>query len=86
MTWRANLSRSLRQEPLSLFDGGPCQRLHERDRRLVRACKVAIRDPEVQAIEREFDAISKEIPEPWSDAKARRGVVGAPRSTPRVRD
>ena len=62
------------------------QRLHERDRQLIRACEVANRDPEVQAIEEEFDAISEEIREPWSDAKARRGVVGAPRSNPRVRD
>lgn len=62
------------------------QKLQERDRQLVRACEVANRDPEVQAIEKEFDAISEEIPRPWSDAKARRGMVGAPRSNPRVRD
>jgi ubiquinone biosynthesis protein UbiJ len=62
------------------------QKLQERDRRLIRACEVANRDPEVQAIEREFDALSEEIRQPWNDAKARRGVVGAPRSNPRVRD
>lgn len=54
------------------------QKLQERDRQLIRACEVANRDPEVQAIEKEFDAISEEFREPWSDAKARRGVVGAP--------
>ena len=62
------------------------QKLHERDRRLIRACEVANRDPEVQAIEKEFDAISEEFREPWSDAKARRGVVVAARSNPRLRD
>ena len=62
------------------------QKLQERDRQLVRACEVANRDPEVQAIEKEFDGLSEEIRQPWNDAKARRGVVGAPRSNPRVRD
>jgi len=62
------------------------QKLQERDRQLIRACEVANRDPEVQAIEKEFDAISEECREPWSDAKARRGVVGAPRSNSRLRD
>ena len=58
------------------------QKLEERDRRLIRACEVANRDPEVFAIEKEFDA----IPEPRRDAEARRRVVGAPRSNARVRD
>ena len=62
------------------------QKLHERDQRLIRACEVANRNLEVQAIEKEFDAISEEFSEPWTGAKARRGVVGAPRSNPRVRD
>ena len=62
------------------------QKLHERDQELIRACEVANRDPEVQAIEKEFDAFCDEIRQPWNDAKARRGVVGAPRSNPRVRD
>src|SRR5271157_3989838 len=62
------------------------QKLQERDRRLIRACEIANRDPEVKAIEREFDAIAEDFREPWNDAKARRGVVGAPRSHSRVRD
>ena len=62
------------------------QKLQERERELMRACEVANRDPEVLAIEKEFDAISEEFREPWSDAKARRSVVGSPRSKPRVRD
>ena len=40
------------------------QKLAERDRQLVRACEIANRDPEVRAIEKEFDAISNEIAEP----------------------
>jgi len=62
------------------------QKLQERERKLVRACEIANRDPEVKAIEKEFDAISEGFREPGSDAKARRGVAGAPRSDPRVRD
>ena len=62
------------------------QKLQERDRKLIRACEIANRDLEVKAIEKEFDAISEEFREPWSDAKARRRVVGAPRSDPRVSD
>ncbi len=34
------------------------QKLQERDRQLVHACEVANRDPEVQAIEKEFDVTS----------------------------
>jgi metal-responsive CopG/Arc/MetJ family transcriptional regulator len=33
-------------------------KLAERDRELVRACEVANRDPEVRAIEKEFDSMS----------------------------
>ena len=35
------------------------QKLQEQDHQLTRACEVANRDPEVQAIEKEFDAISE---------------------------
>jgi hypothetical protein len=37
------------------------QKLEDRDRRLIRACEVASRDPEVLAIEKEFDAIPEEF-------------------------
>jgi len=47
------------------------QKLRERDERLIRSCEVANADPEVQAIEREWDAQPGEIAEPWSDAPAR---------------
>jgi ubiquinone biosynthesis protein UbiJ len=53
------------------------QRLQERDRQLFRACEVANRHPKVKAIEKEFDALSEEFREPWNDAEALRGVVGA---------
>ncbi len=62
------------------------QKLSERDRQLIRACEIANQDPEVRAIEKEFDAISGEIAEPWSQSPARRGMVGRSRSRPRVRN
>jgi hypothetical protein len=62
------------------------QKLQERNRGLIRACEVANREPDVQAIEREFDAITEEPREPWSGSKARRSMVGAPRSDTRRRD
>ena len=69
------------------------QRLAERDRQLVRACEIANHDPEVRAIEDEFDSLPSlpgEIAEPWTGAAARpparRGLVGASRSHRRLRD
>ena len=66
------------------------QKLAERDRRLVRACEIANHDPEVRAIEKEFDSLPGEITEPWTGARARpqprRGLVGASRSNRRLRD
>jgi hypothetical protein len=66
------------------------QKLAERDREILRACEIANSDPEVEAIEREFDALPGKIEEPWAEVqprpKARRGVVGASRSRPRLRD
>jgi len=53
------------------------QKLSERDQQLIRACEVANRDPEVHAIENEFDAIAEEVREPWSNAPARRGCSEA---------
>ncbi len=40
----------------------------EREKRLVRACEIANRDPEVREIEREFDSLTDAIPEPWDDS------------------
>src|ERR1035437_7740259 len=62
------------------------QKLAERDRRLVQSCEIANRDPEVGAIEKEFDSFSHEIPEPWSEprrpskrSRTRGDMVGGPR-------
>ena len=62
------------------------EKLSERDRRLAKACQAANDDPEVEAIEKEFDAIGEEPAEGWTSAKARRGVVGAARSHARRRN
>ncbi len=61
-------------------------KLSEREQEIIRACEIANRDPEVRAIEKEFDAISGEITEPWTGAPARRGMVGRSRSNARVRN
>jgi len=47
------------------------EKLQDRDRRLIRACDVANADPEVLAIEREWDALRDVVAEPWNDAPAR---------------
>lgn len=66
------------------------QKLAERERQLRRACEIANHDPEVRAIENEFDSLPGEIVEPWSGAgprpQARRRLVGASRSNRRLRD
>lgn len=62
-------------------------KLAERKRKLTRACQIANSDPEVEAIEKEFDSISGDVAEPWTGrAKARRRLVGAARSNPRIRN
>ncbi len=55
-------------------------KLAERDRQLLRACQIANEDPEVQAIEKELNAIPEESAELWAHTAARRGLVGPPRS------
>ena len=62
------------------------EKLSARDRRLVEACRVANRDPEVRAIEKEFDAITDEAFEPWASSAARRNLVGKARSYARRRN
>ena len=47
------------------------EKLAERDRRLIQACEIANQDPEVREIEREFDALTDAMPEPWENAPAR---------------
>ena len=40
-------------------------RLNERDLELIRACEAANQDLDVAEIEKEFDGIRDEMPEPW---------------------
>lgn len=40
-------------------------RLQQQDMELVRACEAANRDPDLEEIERDFDAIRDEMAEPW---------------------
>ena len=47
------------------------EKLEDRERQLMRACDIANQDPDVGEIEAEFDALSDQISEPWSDASAR---------------
>jgi hypothetical protein len=47
------------------------QKLEDRDKRLILSCDVANADPEVLAIEREWDALRDVVAEPWNDAPAR---------------
>ncbi len=46
-------------------------KLRERDLQLARACEIANRDRKVYALEKAFDALPEEIPEPWVDAASR---------------
>jgi len=42
------------------------ERLAEREQRLVRSCEDANQDSDVRTIEREFDALEDNLPEPWN--------------------
>jgi hypothetical protein len=49
-------------------------KLREREERMIRACEAANNDPDVLAIERDWDAMDDEadrIEEPWTNAPAR---------------
>jgi ubiquinone biosynthesis protein UbiJ len=41
------------------------EKLAEREKRLIQACEIANHDSEVREIEREFDALSDAMQEPW---------------------
>lgn len=58
------------------------EKLSTRDRVLARACAIANEDPEVRAIEQEFDAITDETDLSIKTA-TRRTLVGKTRSHPR---
>jgi hypothetical protein len=46
-------------------------RLRAEDAALVRACEAANRNDDILSIERDFDAISADIDEPWTNAPSR---------------
>ncbi len=62
------------------------EKLSAHDRHLVEACRIANNDPEVRAIEKEFDAITDETPEQWANSAPRRNLVGKTRSRTRLRN
>src|SRR5712692_9963446 len=62
------------------------EKLSARDLLLVEACRAANDDPEVRAIEKEFDAITEEAGEPWASSTPRRDLVGKTRSHARRRN
>ena len=47
------------------------KRLMEEEKSLIRACKSANEDPDLKALEKEWDQINDEIEEPWSDSSSR---------------
>ena len=62
-------------------------KLAEREKRLIQACEIANQDPEVREIEREFDALSDAMSEPWEHAAGkmpRRGEIWWARLDPTV--
>jgi hypothetical protein len=46
-------------------------RPRKQDDALIRACEIANRDEDLLAIEREFEIISGDIAEPWTNAQKR---------------
>ena len=46
-------------------------KLAQRDHRLARACEIANHDADVEQIERDFDAASDAVTEPWDDVAPR---------------
>ena len=46
-------------------------KLRAREEQLIRACEIADRDPDVLAIEREWDALANETAEAWTGAPSR---------------
>lgn len=46
-------------------------KMREREERLIQACQMANNNPDVEAIEAEWENLSEEVPEPWLDASTR---------------
>lgn len=47
------------------------ERMKAEEIALARACDIANSDEDVHSVEQEFDAVSADIAEPWTDAPAR---------------
>lgn len=47
------------------------EKLSQREKRLIRACEIVNADPDVRAMEEEFDALNDPISEPWENAPPR---------------
>ena len=47
------------------------EKLTKRERRVIRACKIANNNPDIASIEQGLDMLQDEILEPWTDAPAR---------------
>jgi hypothetical protein len=41
------------------------------EQRIIHACEIANQDPELREIEREFDSLVDELPEPWEGSPTR---------------
>ena len=52
------------------------EKLAEREKRLIQACEIANHDSDVREIEREFDALSDAMPEPWEHAGGENAPAG----------
>jgi hypothetical protein len=59
------------QERSSYVAEAMAARLRKQDDALIRACEIANRDEDLLAIEREFETISSDIAEPWTNAQKR---------------
>jgi hypothetical protein len=63
------MPRRKNEPPCSKYAGyvakADANKVNERYRQLIRACDAANKDPDVSAIEREMDALTDEITEPW---------------------
>ena len=46
------------------------EKLTKRERRVIRACKIANNNPDIASIEQDLDILQDEILEPWTGASA----------------
>ncbi|MDP2996077.1 MAG: hypothetical protein Q8N47_01235 [Bryobacterales bacterium] len=68
----AEFTRRVRPHDRSRFLAQALTRqLAERDRQLAHACDLANQDPDLIAIEQDFDALPSDIQEPWHDTLPR---------------